>query len=163
MREECMRRKTETVREILQKELQCHRALLDLEREKEHTILTRNTQKLESITVAQEKALHDITELETARIAYFEESSMNSSMTITEYVQSSGDTESEKFAQDLKITIQEIQALRDRNRVLMNDSVSFFQGILDELKEMNRQPGGYRADGLEKGDAAGAVLFSTQA
>lgn len=163
----------EAILQALDRQIDVHRALLKLSRQKRDAIVHNRIDELSRITGNENKLIKLAEELEAARIeavnAYMRSKQLYVTAAITvstliRFVVRLEDKEAlTKRQQELVRLIEELRRENDLNRQLIQQSLAFIQYSLDLLVVPDDQDAVYRNPSQSVSTAARSTLFDTKA
>lgn len=163
----------EAILQTLDRQIDVHRALLKLSRQKRDAIVHNRIDELSRITGNENKLIKLVEELEAARIeavnAYMRSKQLYVTAAITvstliRFVVRLEDKEAlTQRQQELVRLIEELRRENDLNRQLIEQSLDFIQYSLDLLVVTDDQEAVYRNPSQSVSSAARSTLFDTKA
>jgi flagellar biosynthesis/type III secretory pathway chaperone len=163
----------EAILQTLDRQIDVHRALLTLSRQKRDAIVHNRIDELNRITGNENKLIKLAEELEAARIeavnAYMRSKQLYVTAAITvstliRFVVRLEDKEAlTQRQQELVRLIEELRRENDLNRQLIEQSLDFIQYSLDLLVVTDDQEAVYRNPSQSVSSAARSALFDTKA
>lgn len=157
----------------LDKQKELYIQIAELETEKGEAIAARSIKALESVTQREESIVNEIAALEDERLytawLYTDAHGLAADASLREIAATLDNNNSafgEKLleaGQGLKRAVLRVKHLNETNESLMQSNMSFFEGLLNGLKELTGLKTGYNKDGLDNSRVVRSALFNTTA
>lgn len=155
----------------LDEQINEYKKIEDIENTKSDYILTQDGEKIQELSEKQEHVLKRISNLEFERTEIINAfiiqnhlKKLKEDLTLKEVIDLIDDESAQSIYEagaGLKTVVMNIKMLNDKNSMLLNDNLEFYNILMENMKDVNVKSEGYSSNGTHKTERGnGALIFN---